>query len=68
MGLKHIVHYLKGTKENIIILNPDSKILRLDFFVDADFLGLFASEDKNDPVSIKIRTVILLSFVGIPTY
>ena len=38
------------------------KILCLDLFVDADFAGLFTSEDKVDPISVKSRTCILLTF------
>ena len=31
-------------------------------FTDADFAGLFISEDREDPVSIKSRTCIILTF------
>ena len=65
-GLKHIARYLNGTKHKGIILTPDSKILRLDFFADTDFAGLFASEGKYDPASVKSRAGILLNFEGTP--
>ena len=40
----------------------------LDLFSDADFAGLFTSEDKNDPVSAKSRTGIILNFGGVLIY
>ena len=49
-----------------MILTPDSKMLRLDLFADTDFAGLFASEGKYDPASVKSRAGILLNFEGTP--
>ena len=33
---------------------------------DADFAGLFATEDKMDPVIVKSRTGVLLTFGNVP--
>ena len=66
VGVKHIVRYLKGTRDKGLIMKPTSDNLKLDLFADADFAGLFASEDKLDPVSVKSRTGILLNFGGVP--
>ena len=49
-------------------MHPDAKLLRLDIFADADFAGLFTSEDKQDPVSVKIRTSIILNCGGVPIF
>ena len=68
MGLKNTARYLKGTEKKIIILTPDSNMLRLDLFTDADFSGLFASEDTYDPVSVKSRTGIILNFGRTPIF
>ena len=68
VGLKYIARYFKGTKDKVIIPTPDSNILRLDLFADADFSGLFASEDKHDLVSVKSRPGIILNFGGAPIY
>ena len=65
-GVKHIVRYLKGTRDQGLIMKPNKDNLRLDLFADADFAGLFASEDKHDPVSVKSRTGILLNFGDVP--
>ena len=40
--------------------------LKFDLFADADFAGLFNSEGKLDPISIKSRAVVLPNFVGRP--
>ena len=66
VGVKHIVKYLKGTRDQGLIMKPKKDNLKLDLFADADFAGLFASEDNHDPVSVKSRTGILLNFGGVP--
>ena len=43
-------------------MTPDKLNLKLDLFVDADLAGLFSSEDCMNPISVKIRTGILLNF------
>ena len=47
-------------------MNPDRKQLRLDLFADADFAGLFTSENRDDPISVNSRTVILLIYGTVP--
>lgn len=47
-----------------MILTPDSKMLRLYLFTDADFVELFAAEDKHDPVSVESGTEVLLNLGG----
>ena len=37
--VKHISRYLTGTKDKIIILNPDSNMVKLYLSTDADFLA-----------------------------
>ena len=37
----------------------DIKQLHLNLYADADFAGLFASEDKQDAIIVKSRTVLL---------
>ena len=38
----------------------------LDCYVDADYAGLFAHEDDQDPVSVKSRTGFVLTLFGCP--
>lgn len=40
--------------------------LKLDLFVDADFAGLWNSEDANDPVSVKSRTGYVITLGDVP--
>jgi hypothetical protein len=61
IGVKHIARYLKGTQTKGVIMTPDKDNLRIDMYADADFAGLFAPEDKMDPVSVKSRTGVLLT-------
>ena len=49
-------------------MQPDIKHLRVDLFTDADFTGLFATEDDQDPISVKTRTGLLLNFGGVPIF
>ena len=53
IDLKHIVRYLKVTRNKGLILTPDKEKLQLDLSVNVYFVGLFAVEDKHDPVSVK---------------
>ena len=66
IGVKHIVRYLKGTRDKGLIIKPDAKDLKLGLFADADFAGLFAAEDELDPDGVKSRTGVLLNFGGVP--
>ena len=45
---------------------PNMTNLHLNLFEDADFAGWFISEDKNEPISVKSRTGILLKIGDIP--
>ena len=44
-------------------MRPD---MCIDIYADADFPGLYNTKDKQDPVSIKIWTSILLTFGNVP--
>ena len=68
VGLKHIAQYLQGTKDKGMILNLNSKNLKLDLFADADFAGLFAAEDKHNPLGVKSWTGLLLNLGGISIF
>ncbi len=61
-ALKSIGQFLKGTLDKGLILTP-SDDLKIDFYPDADFAGLWNPDNKNDPHCIRSRTgyVICLS-------
>ena len=48
-----------------MIFDP-KKALQLEMFCDADFAGLWNAEDKNDPVCVKSRSGIVITFGEIP--
>lgn len=60
-----ICRYLKGTRDQGLILKPGSN-LKVDCFVDADFGGLFGVEDPNDPVCAKSRTGYVIMLANCP--
>ena len=65
VALKRIARYLRGTKDKGMIIQP-SKDLKLDLYVDADFAGLWNSEDANDPTCVKSRTGYVITLGGVP--
>ena len=58
-----------GTRDKGIIMKPCMiENLQFNLYADADFAGLFASEDKTDPISVKSRTGILLTLGDVPIF
>ena len=47
---------------------PDIEQLHLNLYADANFSGLFTSEDKHDPISVKSRIWLLLNFGNVPIF
>ena len=64
-GVKRILRYLQGTKDQGMFLTP-SNTLNVDCYVDADFAGTWSVEDDQDPVSVKSRSGHLITFMGCP--
>jgi hypothetical protein len=64
-ALKRIVRYLKGTMDQGIIYTPQSNF-SLDCYVDADFAGLWKSENTQDAICVKSRTGYVLTLAGCP--
>ena len=54
-GIKHILWYLERTKREGLLLKP-TKDSSVDCYVDAGFGGLYGTEDKDNPVSVKSQT------------
>ena len=65
VAVKRIVRYLQGTKDRGLIFKPHTD-WKVDCFVDADFCGLWGSEDPNDPVVTKSRTGYVILLAGCP--
>ena len=65
LAVKRIVRYLKGTSTDGIIMKPN-KELTVDCYIDADFAGLYGTEDSQDPICAKSRTGYVLLLAGCP--
>ena len=64
-GIKRILRYLQRTKREGLLLKP-TKDFSVDCYVDADFGGLYGTEDKDNPVSVKSRTGYVIMYRGSP--
>ena len=58
--------YLKKTMDQGLIFKP-SGMFDLDYFVNADSVGLYRYKDDQEPVSVKLCTGFLLIFAGCPS-
>lgn len=64
-AVKRICWYLKRCLDDGLILNP-SQELAVDCYADADFAGLWGSENAQDPTCVKSRTGYVLVVAGCP--
>ena len=60
-----MVHYLQGTHTKGMIINPTTNY-NTDCYVDADFAGLWGSENPQDPISVKSLTGFVINIMGCP--
>jgi hypothetical protein len=59
--------YLKGTKDNRIILKPDERN-KIDCHVDSGFAGLFVVEDGLKPICAKSRAGYGIKYCDAPIF
>ena len=65
-AIEHIVHYLRNTKDDGIILKPDSD-KAIEAYADADFAGNWNKvEAPFDSNTARSRTGYLITFLGCP--
>jgi hypothetical protein len=64
-AVKMIIRYLQGTKDKGLIFKPSGELV-VDMYVDSDFLGLWKTEDDQDPLCVKSRTGYVLELAGCP--
>jgi hypothetical protein len=64
-AIKRIVRYLQHTKNRGLCFRPKEGF-QVDCFVDADFCGLWGSEDPIDPSVAKSRTGYIILVAGCP--
>jgi hypothetical protein len=69
-ALERIGQYLKLTQDKGLILRPticeESGEIPIDYYVDADFSGLWGYEYRNDPSCVKIRTGYVINIANYP--
>ena len=56
-----------GTQGRGLTFNPNSD-MKMDFYVDADFLGLWKHEDDQDPVCMNSITGYIMTLVVFPLH
>ena len=57
LALIRIGQYLKGTRDKGLMFKPSSPTqFKMDAYVDSDFMGLYAKEQRDDPCNVKSRT------------
>eukprot|EP00978_Attheya_sp_CCMP212_P032793 scaffold129607_cov53-Attheya_sp.AAC.1 len=64
-ALKRIGRYLKNTRTRGLVLKP-SKLLKINCYPDADFVGLWGYEDPQDPNSAKSQTGFAITIADCP--
>ena len=67
IAVKRILRYLNSTKDKGMYLTPLND-LTINYFVDADFAGLWNVEDDQNPLCVKSQSGILLTFMGCPIH
>jgi hypothetical protein len=67
VALKRIGRYLLHTKDKGLIMKPTDD-LKIECYVDADFAGLWGSEDPNSPNSVKSRTGYVIMIGRSPVF
>ena len=67
-AVKRICRYLKGTRDQGMILTPSKDCLSVDCYVDADFAGQWNSEDPQDRLCVKSRTGYVLMVGNCPVH
>ena len=71
-ALKRIGRYLKRRRDRCLILNPicnkdgNADVLQIDDCLDADFAGTYEYEENTNPVSVKSRTGVIITFAKCP--
>jgi hypothetical protein len=67
LALIQIGRYLKGTADKGMILKPiDLTEFKIDVYVDADFLGIYGKESREDPDNVRSRGGHVIMVNGCP--
>ena len=64
--LQRIGRYVKLTCECGLVMNPNSDMMKIDCYTDADFSGMYGHEKPTDPACAKRRTGFIIVFADCP--
>ena len=64
-AVKSVLKYLKGTSEQGIMMNPYPK-KDIEYYIDADFAGVWNQEEGKDSGSVLSRTGYIISYANCP--
>ena len=65
-ALKRLARYLKVTQDRGLVLNPNSEMLNIGAYPDADFAGMYGHKRSDDPACAKSRTGFVINFADCP--
>ena len=60
------MRYLKNTQDHGLVLDPNSDILKVDAYPDADFSGIYGQKKHDDPACAKSFTGFIITFADCP--
>ena len=63
--MKRICRYLQGTNAKGLVFNPSKKLV-VDYYADANFVGLWEHEYPQDSICTRSRTVFVVTFDNCP--
>ena len=66
-SFKRICRYLVGKKRKGLTFGPNS-YMKMEFYVDADFLGLWKNQYDQDTVFVKSRAGYVMNILVLPLY
>ena len=65
--VKKICWYLKGTKDNGLVINPSKKLV-VDCYADAGFAGLWGHENTQDPICARSGIGFVVTISNFPLF
>ena len=66
LASKILERYLKQTKDQDLVLDPNSDVCKVKKNLDAKFSGMYGHEKLTDPACVKSRTKVIISFADFP--
>ena len=68
LALNILVNYLKQTKDQGSVLNPNYGVCKVYAYPDDYFDGVYRHDNPTDTICVKIHTVFIITFVYCPIF